>query len=74
MRTDNIDGDTLQTGFVLKALIPYSAGQSDLANSNYTSPLEKQIKDFSGEQRNFSFRNRHLLGTGNLGNDVLAVW
>ncbi|HNP47386.1 MAG TPA: ABC transporter permease [Bacteroidia bacterium] len=72
VRTDNIDWDTLQTGFVLKALIPYSAGQSDLANSNYTSPLGKQVKDLGAEQKELSFRNRHLLGTGNLGNDVLA--
>lgn len=72
MRMDNIDWDTLQTDFILRAPVPYSAGKSDLANSNYKSPFDKQYKDSNGTTQELSFRKRHLLGTGNLGNDTLA--
>ncbi|MBC6995259.1 ABC transporter permease [Neolewinella lacunae] len=44
-------------------LIPYSAGASDLSNSNYRSPFGAQQ---TGE------RARHYLGTDDLGRDVAA--
>lgn len=72
IRTDNIRWDTLREGFVLMPLIPYSAGKSDLNNSNFKSPFEKQFTSTTEGIKELSFRNRHLLGTGNLGNDLLA--
>lgn len=72
VRTDNIRWDTLREGFVLMPLIPYSAGKSDLNNSNFKSPFEKQFISTKEGIKKLSFRKRHHLGTGNLGNDLLA--
>ncbi len=72
VRTDNIRWDTLREGFVLMPLIPYSAGKSDLNNSNFKSPFEKQFISTKEGIKELSFRKRHHLGTGNLGNDLLA--
>ena len=72
IRTDNINWTEIKSDFVLRALIPYSAGKSDLANSNFKSPFGKQFKETNGKLTEIPFRMRHFLGTGNLGNDTLA--
>lgn len=72
IRTDNVQWEAIPESFVLMPLIPYSAGKSDLNNSNFKSPFEKQFTSTKEGIKELSFRKRHHLGTGNLGNDLLA--
>ena len=53
----------VETDWALWPVVPYSAGASDLKNSNFKSPFEVQ---------NTGPRARHYLGTDKLGRDVLA--
>lgn len=60
----NVDWLNMNYQFAIHPPIPYSATTIDLTNGDYTGPFEKQeVK---------SFRWRHLLGTDQLGRDVLA--
>jgi peptide/nickel transport system permease protein len=60
----SVDWATAKYDFAIRALIPYSPLTKDWDNSNYVSPLAKQ--DVEG------FSHRHLLGTDQLGRDLLA--
>ncbi len=53
----------IETAWALWPVVPYSAGASDLKNSNFKSPFDLQ---------DTGARARHYLGTDKLGRDVLA--
>ncbi|HMT29386.1 MAG TPA: ABC transporter permease [Bacteroidia bacterium] len=54
-------------------LIPYSPHKSDLDNSDYKSPGETQIRlEKNGQESELKGLNRHLLGTGKRGEDLLS--
>lgn len=60
----NADWLKMKYQFAIHPLIPYSPTTIDLINGDYTGPFKTQeVK---------SFRWRHLLGTDQLGRDVLA--
>jgi peptide/nickel transport system permease protein len=52
--------------------VPYSPGKSDLLNSVYKSPSDEQFFNSNGNIISMPRRFRHPLGTGSLGEDVLA--
>lgn len=58
---------------VIWAPVPYSPNNNDLLNANFKSPGDDQLfKTLDGEIIPMPKHFRHLLGTGNLGNDLLA--
>jgi len=61
--------DTIQ---VFMPLIPYEAGASDLENSGYKAPGQTQFKDDRGVRKMLIGWERHHLGTGKRGEDILA--
>lgn len=52
--------------------IPYHPNRSDAENSGYKSPFEEHTRFQNGVVKPLQGRSRHLLGTNNLGRDVLA--
>ncbi|HNQ61721.1 MAG TPA: ABC transporter permease [Bacteroidia bacterium] len=71
----SVDWTNLEADFKLFAPVPYDPSSSDIANSNYVSPFEKQWRTYpaSGEQlQKLPLRYRHWLGTTKTGADVLS--
>ena len=63
----------LPADFAVYPLVRYDAGKSDLLNSNYISPLDQQYGfDKDGMKIDLPVLERHWLGTGRTGNDLLA--
>jgi peptide/nickel transport system permease protein len=60
----NVNWQDVKYDFVIRTPIPYSPQNLDLKNKDYKSPLDEQDVESS--------RWRHLLGTDNLGRDVMA--
>jgi peptide/nickel transport system permease protein len=59
--------------FLIRALVPYSPGVSDLDNADMQSPFAEQwMRDDSGNRVAADFYHRHHLGTDVRGADVLA--
>ena|SRR5688572_69850 len=54
------------------ALIPYAPHKSDLDNSGYVGPSDLQVRITDGKSSELTGMDRHLLGTGRRGEDVLA--
>lgn len=61
--------DTIE---VIMPLIPYEPGASDLENSGYKAPGQTQFKDERGVRKMLTGWERHHLGTGKRGEDILA--
>jgi peptide/nickel transport system permease protein len=53
-------------------LIPFAPHKSDLDNSDYTGPFDKQFSYSNETVTALTGFNRHLLGTGKRGEDLLA--
>jgi peptide/nickel transport system permease protein len=58
--------------FSINPLFPYAPYKSDLINSGYTTPFENQFAMRDGKKIKLEGINRHLLGTGKRGEDVLS--
>ncbi len=69
LQLDITNWKKLSPDFVIWCLVPYSPGKTDLHNANFSSPFEKQWFD---SKTAMPFRFRHFLGTGALGQDLLA--
>ncbi len=58
---------------VIWAPVPWSPGKSDRLNANYKGPGDAQFfRNNAGDVVEMPKRFRHLLGTGNLGDDLFA--
>jgi peptide/nickel transport system permease protein len=63
----------MQTDFLIAAPIPWSPNKPDKLNRDYCGPATEQfIKDSNGKIRPARFFEKHLLGTDQLGNDLLS--
>ncbi len=69
IQLDNTDWKHLTYEAVIWCPVPYSPTKSDYANADCISPFGKQSYDGTALM---PLRFRHLLGTGMLGNDLLA--
>jgi peptide/nickel transport system permease protein len=69
---DVLDWKKIKLDAVIWAPVPYSPGKPDYPNSNFARPLGEQkfLKD--GKIILMPSRFRHWLGTGSLGDDLLA--
>lgn len=73
IQLDITDWKHLHYDKVIWAPVPYSPGKSDRLNSNYVAPGgDQKFRDASGEIVPMPRHFRHLLGTNNLGEDVLS--
>ena len=73
IQLDIADWKHMQFDKVIWAPIPWSPGKTDHINAHYKSPGGEQLfTDMHGKIIPMPNRFRHLLGTGNLGEDVLA--
>ncbi len=68
----SVDWKQLKFEKVLWSPIPYSPGKSDFANANFSSPAGDQKFLLNGNEAPMQKRFWHWLGTGNLGDDLLA--
>ncbi len=71
VRINSIDWKKYSTG-ILHAPVSWSPVHSDL-NNILSSPFENQYYLLNGKQEALPTFNRHFLGTGNTGNDVLSA-
>lgn len=63
----------MQTDYLITAPIPWSPNKPDKLNRDYCAPSTQQIvKDSNGKIRPAQFFEKHLLGTDQLGNDLLS--
>lgn len=73
IQLDIADWKHMQFEKVVWAPVPWSPGKSDNINAHYKSPGGDQLFiDAQGKIIPMPKRFRHILGTGNLGEDVLA--
>lgn len=73
IQLDIADWKHMQFDKVIWAPIPWSPGKSDNINAHYKSPGGEQLFiDANGKIIQMPKRFRHILGTGNLGEDVMA--
>lgn len=73
IQLDIADWKQMQFDKVIWAPIPYSPGKSDRLNSGYIAPSgPQQFKSANGEIVPMPGRFRHILGTGNRGDDLMA--
>ncbi|MCC7231304.1 MAG: ABC transporter permease [Bacteroidia bacterium] len=73
IRKDVINWSEQEPDFILFAPVRYDPEPSDLQNSNYVSPFEKQYAQSSrGHQVSLPWSKRHWLGTTKTGSDVLS--
>jgi len=63
---------TSDTITVVMPLIPYAPGASDIENSGFKSPQQTQFKDDGGTRKMLQGWERHHLGTGKRGEDLLS--
>ncbi len=71
--SDFIQWNKLNPQFAIYAPVRWSAGKSDLINSNFVSPFSHQYyQDSDGTKKVLPFYKRHFLGTTRTGQDVLA--
>jgi peptide/nickel transport system permease protein len=57
---------------IIMPLIPYAPGASDIENSGFKSPQQTQFKDDGGTRKMLQGWERHHLGTGKRGEDLLS--
>jgi peptide/nickel transport system permease protein len=73
LQFDILDWKELPTETVIWALVPWSPGKPDPLNRDYTGPFDAQMmKSTDGKIIPVSVRHRHVLGTDQLGNDLLS--
>ncbi|MEZ5015316.1 MAG: ABC transporter permease [Chitinophagales bacterium] len=69
----NADWKHMPLEKVVWAPVPYAPGKTDLQNANYKSPGDPQFfMDGQGNKVEMPKHFRHVLGTGHLGEDVMA--
>ena len=57
---------------IIMPMIPYAPGTSDADNANFKSPFDEQVKSADGKLIKLKNLERHILGTGQRGEDVSA--
>ena len=73
IQLDIADWKQMDLDKVIWAPVPYSPGKTDMLNTGYKGPGETQFfKDMNGEIIDMPKRFRHILGTGSLGDDLMA--
>ncbi len=73
IQMDIADWKQMDLEKVIWAPVPYSPGKTDLLNTGYKGPGDIQFfKDADGQVIEMPKRFRHVLGTGSLGDDLMA--
>ncbi len=73
IQLDIADWKQMHLEKVIWAPVPYSPGKTDMLNTDYKGPGDAQLfKDKNGEIIEMPRRFRHILGTGSLGDDLMA--
>ena len=73
IQLDIADWKQMDLEKVIWAPVPYSPGKTDMLNTGYKGPGDAQLfKDKNGQIVEMPRRFRHILGTGSLGDDLMA--
>lgn len=70
---DLVDWRKVETQYIVWPLVPFSPGKPDYYNRDYVAPGDEQLVPLpNGTTAPATGKFRHLLGTDNLGRDVLS--